>query len=174
MATEGAGYAFRCGICNGEPMSPADKAKYLIKKAENMVIATADQNGKPWISPVGFQPDKEYNLYWVSSKGALHSENIRNRPEVAIVIVGKTPDGAVDGVYFDAAATELEDEVEVKQAVAILAKRPKEPEFDVNSIDQVTGNAVWRIYKAKPLKISKRADTTLNGQAITVREPVEL
>lgn len=155
-------------------MNSSQKARYLIKNAENMVIATADQKGKPWISPVGFQPDEQYNLYWISNKEALHSQNIRNRPEVAIVIVGKIPDGAVDGVYFDAAATELEDEAEVKHAVAIFAKRPKEPKFDVNSTSQVTGDAVWRIYKAKPIEISKRADTTLNGQAITVRENVKL
>jgi nitroimidazol reductase NimA-like FMN-containing flavoprotein (pyridoxamine 5'-phosphate oxidase superfamily) len=155
-------------------MNSSQKAKYLIKNSENMVIATADQNGKPWISPVSFQPDSEYSLYWVSSKEALHSQNIRNRPEVAIVIVGKTPDGAVDGVYFDAMATELEDEADVKHAVAIFAKRPKEPRFDVNSISQVTGDAVWRLYKAKPIQISKRADTTVNNQAITIREKVEL
>lgn len=155
-------------------MNSVEKVKYLIEQANTMIVATADQNGKPWISPVGFQPDESYNLYWVSSKEAIHSENIRSRPEVAIVIVGKTPDGEMDGVYFDAVATALEESDELERAVAIFATRPKEPKFDVSDISQVTGGAVWRMYKAKPIKISKRADTTIKGQAVTIREDIEL
>ena len=155
-------------------MDSSDKAKYIIKNAEVMVVATADHNGKPWISPVGFQPDENYNLYWVSHSGALHSQNIKSRPEVAIVIVGKNPDGNNDGVYFDDKATELDDEAEITKAITILAARPKDAKFDINTLDQVTGEAVWRIYKAEPVEVSKRADDTLKGQAITVREKIEL
>jgi len=155
-------------------MDDVSKAKYLIANVDYMTIATANSNGKPWVSPVGFIADKRNNLFWVSNQDSVHSKNISNRPEVAIVIVGKLPDGSTDGLYFDATASEITAEDEIEYAIKVLVRRPKDPKFDINSISQVRGTAVWRVYKAIPLSISKRSDETKNDQAITVRKPIEL
>lgn len=154
-------------------MNSLQKAKYLIENNEHMTIATADTSGKPWVSPVFFMHDDKYNLYWVSNKDALHSQNIKTRAEIAIVIFGELQDNEVDGVYIDAVATELQVETEITEAMKILAKRPQPTKFTIQSISDVTGDAAWRIYKAVPISISKRADATIKGQAITVREPIE-
>lgn len=156
-------------------MNSIEKVKHLIKKNDHMTIATANESGKPWISPVFFAPDKNFNLYWVSSRNALHSQNVRVRPEVAIVIFGSVPpNGGLDGVYIDAIAKELEDEHEVHLAMAALLERPQPPKFTIRSIIDVIDNAIWRIYKAKPINISKRADDVEDGQAITVREMIKI
>lgn len=155
-------------------MDATQAVKYLVEHSKHMVIATAGASGKPWISPVGFTYDDAYNLYWVSYKGALHSQNIANRPEVAIVIFGPLPSGAFDGVYIDATASELKDEAELQAAIACFARRPQPDKFTTKSSADVTGEAAWRMYKAVPIKISKRSDASIGGQAITTREPIEL
>lgn len=140
-----------------------------------MVISSADSSGKPWVSPVGFAYDDNFNFYWISNKAALHSKNISIRPEVAIVIFGKMPEGDFDGVYIDAKAYELVDELEIKSTIDLFnATRPQSSKFSANSIEDVTGEAAWRMYKAKPIEFSKRADDTVNGQAITIRKKVQL
>ena len=47
----------------------------------------------PHISPVEFVHDDENNLYWVSSKTATHSENIRKRPAPSSRGPGAAPAG---------------------------------------------------------------------------------
>ncbi|MHB1864715.1 MAG: pyridoxamine 5'-phosphate oxidase family protein [Candidatus Saccharimonadales bacterium] len=155
-------------------MNSADKARYIVNNNQLATVATADQDGKPWVSPVGCVCDDRTNIYWVSHNYSVHSQNIRSRPEVAIVIVGTQPDGTNDGVYFDAVAKELNDEEEILAAMKLLQTWDQDEKFKINSLTDVTGDAVWRVYMATPIKIYKRADKTLKGQAITIREEVRL
>ena len=156
-------------------MNSVEKAKYIIKNNNFMVISTSDNLGKPWISPVGFVYDDSYNLYWVSYKEALHSKNIRARSEVAIVIFGQMPERDFDGVYVDAKASELEDEAEIQSVIDLFkTRRPQPTKFETKSVQEVTGDAAWRMYKATPLGYSKRSNDVAAGQAITVREAVQL
>ncbi len=155
-------------------MDSTQKAKYIIKNNDFMVLSTADSSGKPWVSPVSFVYDDDYNLYWVSYKEALHSKNIELRPEVAIVIFGQLP-GAMGGVYIDAKAEVLEDTAHLQTVIDLFKeRRPQPTRFVTNSLADVTGDAVSRMYQAKPLNIWKRSDSMVNGQAITVREPIFL
>jgi nitroimidazol reductase NimA-like FMN-containing flavoprotein (pyridoxamine 5'-phosphate oxidase superfamily) len=64
----------------------ATQAKAIIKNNIYLTLATATKDGKPWISPLFFAYDNDFNLYWVSSKNSLHSKLIRSNPRVAIVI----------------------------------------------------------------------------------------
>lgn len=156
-------------------MNASEAAKYIIDNNTLMVVSTANKDGKPWVSPVGYTINEDNNLYWVSHKDAIHSENVRQRSEVAIVIVGKNPDGGMDGVYFDATAVELNDVAVLPAAIKLVDSRnDKEEKYMIRSVENVTGDAVWRIYKATPIKAWKRADATVNGQAVTVREDVSL
>jgi nitroimidazol reductase NimA-like FMN-containing flavoprotein (pyridoxamine 5'-phosphate oxidase superfamily) len=156
-------------------MDAATKAKYIIEHNNFMTISTANASGKPWISPVGFVYDDNYNLYWVSYKNALHSTNIQNRPEVAIVVFGQMPEGNYDGVYIDATATELTDEADIQHGIDLFkARRPQPVRFEAKTKQDVSGEAAWRMYKAVTVAVSKRADDIVNGQAITVRETVQL
>ena len=157
-------------------MNDIEKVRYLIGTTQHMVVASADSSGKPWISPVFFAPDEQNSLYWVSSKTALHSENIRGRPAVAIAIFGPMPDGDTDGVYIDAMAHELGPGVQLEKAITSLRQRPQPPKFTINNEGDVLGSACWRVYVATPLSIAKRVDAVdaQSGQAITVRKLVKL
>ena len=152
-----------------------EKAKKIITNNLYMTLATADESGKPWSSPVFFAHDAEYNLYWVSYTEATHSKNIRARKELGIVIFDSTaPEGEGDGVYFDAEAYELNDITQINHAMKFLGKKVKLDEYRVKSIDEVSGKALWRIYVAKPKSISTLSSTTINGQYIDRRVDVNL
>lgn len=147
------------------------KAQLLIEATRHMTIATANTSGKPWNSPVFFVYDEKFTLYWVSFIDAVHSINIRARPQVAITILGTPPDHYGDGVYIDAEAVELNDVREVERTIQVLRRRPRESKFTVNSPTDVLGAAVWRVYKAIPKEVYKRsdADVLVKDQYITTR-----
>lgn len=152
------------------------KAKEIIAKNIYLTVATTSLDGRPWISPVFFAYDADYNLFWVSNKDAKHSGLVRNNAQVAIVIFDSSvPEGEGDGVYFEAHVEELSDNGEIVQAMEILNKRVTKDEFRVKKIEEVTGAGVWRIYKATPIKISKLAEGEyVNGQYVDKRVEIEL
>lgn len=152
------------------------QAKEIIASNIYMTIATVSQDGKPWISPVFFAYDDEYNLYWVSDKNSHHSKLICESKRVAIVIFDSSaPEGEGDGVYFEAEAFELNDVVESKKAMVVLGARVKQDEFRSKKIGEVTGDGVWRIYKAVPHKISKLTEGEyINGQYVDRRIEIDL
>jgi len=51
-----------------------------------LVLGTVEPDGRPRLSPVYFVPAGYDRLYWVSSPDAQHSRNVRERPEVQIVV----------------------------------------------------------------------------------------
>lgn len=155
-------------------MNSSEIANYIIRNNNLMTVATANAEGKPWVSPLSYTVDDNQNLYWVSHKDALHSENIRNRPEIAIVIVGINPQDKRDGVYLDATASELTNTTEVPAIIALINNREKDSKYTIESVEDVTGNSAWRIYKATPHSAWKRADGVSGGQAITTKEAVNI
>ena len=90
--------------------SNADVAKAIIDANLYMVLATADEDGEPWASPVYFAPYEYRDFFWVSRPEAKHSLNIaaRARQAVAIVIFDSSvPIGTGQAVYISAVAREL-------------------------------------------------------------------
>ena len=51
-----------------------------------MTLGTADESGRPWVSPVWFAHSGYREFFWVSSPDARHSINLAARPEVGIVM----------------------------------------------------------------------------------------
>jgi uncharacterized protein YhbP (UPF0306 family) len=153
-----------------------EKAKEIIKNNIYMTIATASTDGKPWISPVFFAYDQQYNLFWVSNKDAQHSQLIRQNPQVAIVIFdSKAPEGEGDGVYIEADVSELADLEEVRSAMALYGLRVTKDEFKIKRTTEVTAQGLSRIYKAVPKAISKLAEGEYNnGQYVDRRVIISL
>jgi Pyridoxamine 5'-phosphate oxidase len=64
-----------------------DIAKTIIDSNLYMTLGTADESGRPWVSPVYFASCDHYrDFYWVSSPDATHSRNLAQRPALSIVI----------------------------------------------------------------------------------------
>jgi uncharacterized protein YhbP (UPF0306 family) len=73
-----------------------------------MTLATADEPGSPWASPVWYATEDYGELFWVSSPDARHSHNISVRPQVAIAIFDSRQAPLTgQGVYIAATAGQL-------------------------------------------------------------------
>ena len=152
-------------------------AKKIIEDNIYLTIATSTIDGKPWISPLFFAYDENYNFYWISGKNSLHSQLISRNPNIAIVIFDSTaPVGKGDGVYFEAEAEELRKEQDIRLAIDLLNKRVTNDDFKIKSIDKLINNqGISSIYKGVPKKISKLTEGKLiNGQYVDERVEITL
>jgi Pyridoxamine 5'-phosphate oxidase len=83
-------------------------ARAIVDSNLYMTLAIADENGRPWASPVWYASSGYAEFYWVSSPEATHSRNLAARPEMAIVIFdSRAPVGTGQAVYASAVAEEL-------------------------------------------------------------------
>ncbi len=98
-------------------------ARAIIDANLYMVLGTADAAGRPWVSPVYYAPAGYLEFLWLSSPDAKHSQNIRTRPEVAVVIFDSTvPINSGQGVYMSAVAQELDSD-EITDRIEVFSQR---------------------------------------------------
>ena len=88
-----------------------------------MVLGTADEAGRPWVSPVYFAVSDYTDFYWVSLPDARHSRNLASRPEVSIVVFDSSvPIGTGQGVYMTARAEELAGS-ELERGIEVFSRK---------------------------------------------------
>jgi Pyridoxamine 5'-phosphate oxidase len=98
-------------------------ARAIIDANLYMVLGTADAAGLPWVSPVNYAPAGYRDFISVSSPDARHSQNIRARREVGIVIFDSTvPIDTGQGVYMSAVAQELDGDG-VTERIELFSQR---------------------------------------------------
>lgn len=86
----------------------SDRFRHVIDANLYMTIASADEVGSPWASPVYFAHADYREFIWVSKPGARHSQNIAVRPYVGIAVYDShAPIGTGGGVYVEATAEQL-------------------------------------------------------------------
>ena len=77
----------------------------LLAENSYCVLATADEAGTPWATPVYFAARDHGELFWVSAADSRHSLNIAVRPDVAITVFDSTvPVGGAEALYLVARA----------------------------------------------------------------------
>ena len=69
-----------------DPEQLATIARAIIDDGDYMTLATADESGRPWASPVWYAPAGYHELLWLSRPEARHSQNLSVRRDVGIVI----------------------------------------------------------------------------------------
>jgi len=150
-----------------------EKAKDILQKILYITIATSTKDGKPWNSPVYSAFDEDYNFYWASDYNGQHSKNIKENPNIFLVIYDSTAsEGTGEGVYVQAKAYELSDENEILHALEVLDKRvgkTKERNAKV-----FLGDYPRRVYKAVPEIFWMNGDGDVNGNYIDIRMEVKL
>jgi nitroimidazol reductase NimA-like FMN-containing flavoprotein (pyridoxamine 5'-phosphate oxidase superfamily) len=135
----------------------AEKARKMIAENIYLTLATASKDGVPWISPLMFAYDSNYNLFWPSGKDALHSQLLRSNPKVAISIFDShAPEGTGNGVYMTAEACEVSED-ELPYAINVLYSR-KYPDPVVRQQrgrkpEDFSGESPRRLYMATPEKV---------------------
>ena len=123
-------------------------ARAIIDENLYMTLATADETGRPWASPVYFAVAGYRQFYWVSSPERTHSRNLEARPEVSIVVFNsQVPIGTGQGVYMAATAEALTG-AEIELGIEIFTQRSLAHGGKVWTADDVRPPAPYRLYRA--------------------------
>jgi uncharacterized protein YhbP (UPF0306 family) len=123
-------------------------ARAIIDANLYMVLGTADETGRPWVSPVYYAAEGYTEFFWVSSPEATHSRNIAARPQVSIVVFdSQVPIGTGQGVYMSAVAGELEGD-DLDRGIDIFSRRSVEHGGREWTLEDVRPSALYRLYRA--------------------------
>jgi nitroimidazol reductase NimA-like FMN-containing flavoprotein (pyridoxamine 5'-phosphate oxidase superfamily) len=115
------------------------RVKAIVDANTYMTMATADEQGIPWASPVWYATADWREFFWVSSPEARHSRNIAVRSELAIVIFDSHQrPGTGEAVYLSATA-ELVPESDLDRALGIFS-----------TVSQAQGLAAWNRSDVQP------------------------
>jgi len=130
---------------SGDPIAAA---RAVIDSNSYLTLGTADENGRPWVSPVWFAHSGYREFLWVSSPEAQHSRNLAARPEVSIVIFdsGVAPRDA-DAVYVSATAGQVSDG-ELDSAIRVFSQKSVSDGLPAFSRADVQEPATLRLYLA--------------------------
>ena len=149
-------------------------ARDVIDTNHYMVLGTADPDGRPWVSPVYFTPERYGTLYWASSPQARHSRNIAGRPEVSVVIFdSRAPIGGAEAVYMSARAEQVPDD-ELERCAEVYRNRL--PEVRDFGLEQLRPPAEPRLYRATVAEhsILIRGSDPQHGRGVDSRMRVTL
>jgi hypothetical protein len=112
-----------------------------------MTLGTADEHGRPWVSPVYFAAAGYTEFYWISSPEADHSRNLARRPEVSIVLFdSRVPAYSGQAVYLSAAAVELAAD-ELERGLEVYPGPPQRGGRPMTA-GQLRPPAPYRLYRA--------------------------
>jgi nitroimidazol reductase NimA-like FMN-containing flavoprotein (pyridoxamine 5'-phosphate oxidase superfamily) len=127
----------------------SDIARAILSACSYAVLATADEDGVPWASPVWFAMEDQTELYWVSHPDARHSQNIAARPQIAMVVFDSTVrPGSGQGVYMTASAAQVADPDAIKRGIAVFSRESVRDGIGEWGVHRVTGEQRLRLYRA--------------------------
>ena len=127
---------------------PAAAARAVIDANRYMTLGTADQSGRPWVTPVWFAPADYREFFWVSSPATRHSRNLATRSQVSIVVFdSQVPVGSAAAVYMTAVAQELTGAA-LERGLEVFARESAAQGLTVWTMANVTAPARHRLYRA--------------------------
>jgi Pyridoxamine 5'-phosphate oxidase len=123
-------------------------ARGIVDSNLYMTLATADETGCPWASPVWYAAEGCARFYWVSSPEAKHSRNLALRPQLSIVIFdSRAPVGTGQAVYVSAVAEELAGE-DLERGVGVFSRASVAGGLSAWGLEEVQAPAPYRLYRA--------------------------
>jgi hypothetical protein len=127
--------------------NPEAVAREIVDVNRYMTLATADEAGLPWASPVWYAHSDYRDFFWVSKPEARHSRNLSVRRELAIVIFDSHQPGTGRAFYMAAEAEQLEGE-ELEQCIEIFSSRSEAQGLPRWGREDVRPPARHRLYRA--------------------------
>jgi pyridoxine/pyridoxamine 5'-phosphate oxidase len=113
-----------------------------------MVLATADESGRPWAAPVYYAHADFREFFWVSSPTSNHSRNLAVRPELGIVIFdSQVPISTGQGVYMTAVGEQVAD-ADVERGMDVFSRRSLLHGGVAWTPQDVRGEPAIRLYRA--------------------------
>jgi len=103
-----------------------DKARTILSENLLGTVATTNQDGSPWATPVHVFSDDEA-VYWFSFEDKQHSLNIERDPRVSLALFSPDLSQGPKGVYFNGPATKLDAELTTVAKQLMVARIGKVP-----------------------------------------------
>ena len=123
-------------------------ARSVIDDNLYMVLGTAHEDGRPWVTPVYYSAAGYTDFYWVSRPETMHSRNIAVRPEVSIVIFNsKTPIGTAQAVYISGLAEEVSG-ADLDLGINLFDRGSQSQGAGEWTLEKVQPPAQFRLYRA--------------------------
>lgn len=99
----------------------SDEARAILN--ENLVgaIATVNEDGSPWISPVHIFSDEDA-VYWFSEEQRQHSINIEKDARVSLTLFSPDASRGPKGIYINGEVTKLDVDATTEAKKLIEAK----------------------------------------------------
>jgi nitroimidazol reductase NimA-like FMN-containing flavoprotein (pyridoxamine 5'-phosphate oxidase superfamily) len=154
----------------------ADLARSTIEANRYLALGTADEAGRPWVTPVWFATEDHRTFHWVSSPDARHSRNLAARPDVAIAIYDSTAQpGTAEAVYMEARAEELAGD-ELGRGLAVFGRVSEADLGRAWTLGDVRPPEPVRLYRATVSAhfVLIRGGDPERGSGVDRREPVTL
>ena len=124
-------------------------ARSVLDETCYAVLATADADGNPWVTPVWFANDGLERLYWLSWPGSRHSQLIEQRPEIALTVFDTSAvPNAGTAFYASARAGQCPDE-QLDHGLRILNRRSQAQGIGEFTRERTTGQSRLRLYVAE-------------------------
>jgi pyridoxine/pyridoxamine 5'-phosphate oxidase len=139
-----------------------------------MTLATADEFGRPWASPVYFAHDAYRELFWISHPGARHSRNLAERAQLTIVVFdSQLPINTGQAVYMAGRARQVTGD-EAKAGIALFSARSEEHGGTAFTKDDVAQPDGLRLYQASVVQHWILNPDPLTGKTADKRTAVAL
>lgn len=120
----------------------------IVDAGRYVTLATADDDGRPWASPVWFAHRDYREFFWISRPDVRHSTNLRSRAEVGLVVFDSTVSpGDAQAVYLEAVARQVPDD-DLADAVHVYSARSVAQGLQPLTVAGVSGAAPFRMYVA--------------------------
>ena len=138
--------------CQGDPLPTTDNnahARTVLDGTRYAVLATADENGAPWATPVWFAHDDLDRIYWLSWPGSRHSQFIEQRPAIALTVfdTSAVPNQGT-AFYATARARQCPDE-HLDHGLTVVNRRSLAQGIGEFTRERITGESRLRLYVAE-------------------------
>ena len=104
----------------------SDEARTILSENILGTIATTNEDGSPWGTPIHVFSDDEA-VYWFSFEDKLHSQNIERDPRVSLTLFSPDVSQGPKGIYVNGHAVKLDDEFTMFAKQLMMAKIGKIP-----------------------------------------------
>jgi len=146
----------------------------IIENNLYMTLATAD--GDPWIAPLFYTIDENYNIYFNSAEDSIHTQHIMKNPNVAVAIFDSTQkEGTATGLQIEGKVSLVYEENYKKIIELFHNKKHKmkgKKESPVDYDKYKTGNK--KIFKIETLKFYMLDEESWEKNHIDKRREVKL
>jgi len=139
-----------------------EMAKEIIKSNKFLSLATRNNKGEVWATPLSYSTDADCNFYFTTAVDSIHIDHIRENPYVAFSIFDSTRSVSdIDGLQIKGIVGEVEKERLpdiVKEYYQQVFPDPEEraeweAEWEYFTKDEFP---VYRFFQIMPLEIYKR------------------